>query len=466
MLLIKGRFPKQKSQGTSTVIKGSKQEVESPPGFIDAKRQTSYLRHRWGWAEESIWNERMLKALENGVKGGKWFSLIDKVYAIKTLEAAWKQVRANKGAAGVDEISIDRFEARKETLIREMHESIKNGTYRPQAVKRVYIPKGKGKLRPLGIPTVKDRVVQTAIKLAIEPIFEKEFAKTSFGFRPGRGCKDALRQVDRLLKEGQTWYVDADIQGYFDTIPHDRLMHKFKQYISDGALCQLVNRFLKHKIMEEGNLREAISGTPQGGVLSPLLANLYLHDLDRKMEQENYRMVRYADDFVILTDNEKDALRAQKLIHEWSTENLLTIHPEKSHIGNCMIKGQGFEFLGYRFEIGKRWVRQKSIMALRDKVREKTRRTCGQSLQSIIKALNPMLRGWYNYFKHVNFYSMDTFDAFVRRRIRAVLRKHNKRPGFGRSFKDHKEWPNSFFANQGLFTMEIARDREVAYQSR
>jgi RNA-directed DNA polymerase len=450
---------------TSLMVE-SKQGVEVHTKTKTVKRQTSNLRQRWEWTEETIWSEKMLAALENGVKGGKWFSLIDKVYAITTLDKAWSNVKRNKGVAGIDEVDIERFERKKDVYLSELHEQLKDGTYRPQAVKRVYIPKGGGKFRPLGIPTIKDRCVQAALKLVIEPIFENEFADSSYGFRPGRGCKDALRQVDKMLKEGKGWYADADLQAYFDTIPHQRLMDKFQRYISDGAICQLVERFLKHEIEEEGRRTTATAGTAQGGVISPLLANLYLHDLDIQLAEQGFEMVRYADDFVILSNEKGKVIQAEQNVHQWAIENGLIIHPEKSHIGNCGVEGEGFEFLGYRFEAGKRWVSTKSLKNYREKVRQMTRRSCGQSIAKIIEALNPVLRGWYNYFKHVNRFTMGTFDSFIRRRLRAILRAQNKRPGYGRSYRDHKEWPNAYFAKLGVFTMEKTRQREIACQSR
>jgi RNA-directed DNA polymerase len=443
-----------------------KQGVEVQPGYKDANRQTSNLRQRWEWTEETIWNKKMLAALENGVKGGVWFSLIDKVYSLSTLEKAWIYVKRNKGAAGVDNMDVDKFEYAKDVYIHEIHKQLKEGTYRPQAVKRVYIPKGKGKFRPLGIPIVKDRIVQAAIKLVIEPIFENVFVESSFGFRPGRGCKDALRQVDNLIKGGNVWYADADLQAYFDTISHQRLMQKFKCYISDGALCKLIESFLKHEIMENGEIKRATAGTPQGGVLSPLLSNLYLHDLDVLLSENGFNMVRYADDFVVLANNKETVLHAERIIQQWAQENELIIHPEKSHIGNCMVKGEGFDFLGYRFEGGTKWVSDKSLKKYRDNIRSKTRRTSGESIEATIKKLNPVLRGWYNYFKHVTLYTMGTFDSFVRRRLRAILRKQNKRPGYGCNYQDHKQWPNAYFAKLGVFTMEENRQREIACRSR
>lgn len=444
----------------------SRQETDTPIGFTEVKRQTSDLRLRWSWVEPSIWTENMLTALENGVKGGKWFSIIDKVYSLKTLKLAWAKVKANKGAAGVDGVSIERFTTNEDKYLQELSNELKEGSYSPQPVKRVYIPKGKGKTRPLGIPTIKDRVAQQAAKLVLEPILENEFLSTSYGFRPNKGAKDALREVDKLLKVGDTWVVDVDITEFFDTIPHEKLMDKLRNYVADRKYLQLVEKWLNQKIMEEGKAWNPIKGSPQGAVLSPLLANLYLHDLDVLMKNKGFRMIRYADDFVILTDNETDARRALEIIQKWTMENDLTTHPEKTHVGNCLIEGQGFDFLGYRFECRKKWVRRKSISNFRDKVRQMTKRTCGKSIEKVIEKLNPTLRGWYNYFKHVDKWDMNTFDAFVRRRLRAILRKFNKRPGFGRSSRDHKEWPNSFFANLSLFSMHKTRGLEIACQSR
>ena len=250
----------------------------------------------WSWVEASVWNERMLAALENGVKGGKWYSLIDKVNRPKTLWAAWRKVKANSGAAGVDQQSVEQFEAAAERYLVELEEALKAGTYKPLAVRRVEIPKGAGKRRPLGIPAVKDRIVQTAIKLVMEPIFEREFLEMSYGFRPGRGCKDALREVERLLKEGCIHVVDADLTSYFDTIPYGPLSERVGERVSDGRLLQLIEAFLHQDIVEGLKRWTPMGGTPQGAVISPLLANIYLHPLDCQMQQRGYRMVRYAAD--------------------------------------------------------------------------------------------------------------------------------------------------------------------------
>ena len=428
------------------------------PGVPAKATQGTEAQHREiGWAEASIWTDRMVSALANGVKGGKWFSLADKVIRPSTLDAAWRQVARNKGAAGVDGQSVERFAAAAERYLSELHETLKTGRYRPSPVKRVDIPKSDGGTRPLGIPTVKDRIVQTALKMAIEPIFEAEFHAGSYGFRPGRGCKDALREVEGLLKAGYVHVVDADLQGYFDTIPHDRLMAQVALKISDGGVLALIEGCLRHGVMKEMGHWRPTAGTPQGAVISPLLANIYLHPLDRLMEESGYRMVRYADDFVILCRTAQEAEAALRRATAWVADNGLRLHPDKTRIGDCREPGQGFDFLGYRFEAGRRLVRQKSLRAFKDKVRAMTGRSRGASMRRIIDDLNPLLRGWFGYFKQAAPSIHRHLDGFIRRRLRAILRKQEKRPGFGRCPNDHQRWPNTFFADLGLFTLSTAR---------
>jgi RNA-directed DNA polymerase len=405
----------------------------------------------------------MLAALQNGVKGGKWHSLIDKVFRLETLALGWAQVEKNAGAAGVDRMSVERFAQARGRYLAELAQALQDGSYRPQPVRRVYIPKGKGH-RPLGIPAVKDRVVQAALKLVIEPIFEHEFEPRSYGFRPGLGCKDALREVDRHVKAGYCWVVDADLQSYFDSIPHLPLLARVAKRIADGRILELIQYFLKQDIMEDMTRWTPTSGSPQGAVVSPLLANLYLHELDVEMRQAGLVMVRYADDAVVLCRTREEAEAALSRLRAWVEANGLTLHPDKTHVGDCRLAGHGFEFLGYRFEAGQRWVRKKSLNALREKIRVRTPRTRGDSLEDIIASLNPVLKGWFGYFKHGAPYAFRSVDGFVRRRLRAILRRRNRRPGQGRNRRDHTQWPNAFFADLGLFTMSEAY--QLARQSR
>lgn len=250
--------------------------------------------------------------------------------------------------------------------------------------------------------------------------------------------------------------VDADLKGYFDSIPHDRLMALVAGSISDGRVLSLIEGYLQQDIMTETARWQPEAGTPQGAVLSPLLANLYLHPLDLLMEQSGYRMVRYADDFVILCASEAEAAAALRQVEAWVNANGLVLHPDKTKIGDSQQPDQGFDFLGYRFETGRRFVRAKSLKAFKDKVRARTIRSRGDSLERIVDDLNPMLRGWFGYFKHARPRLFRRLDGFVRRRLRAILRKQEKRPSMGRSEADHRRWTNAFFADVGLFTMQAA----------
>lgn len=439
-------------------------ESQAPVVPEKATQGAETQRRDWSWVEATVWNERMLAALGNGVRVGKWFSLIDKVYRQQTLKAAWHKVKGNAGAAGVDGQSVKQFGWRAESYLAELEQALKAEECQPEPIKRVEIPKAGGKMRPLGIPAVKDRIVQTALKLVIEPIFEREFEESSYGFRPQRSAKDALREVDELIRQGYTHVVDADLESFFDTIPHAALMRQIEERISDGRVLELIGLFLSQDIIHGMKRWTPTGGTPQGAVVSPLLANIYLHPLDRQMKQQGYRMVRYADDFVVLCRTAQQAQAVLEEVKSWVEQNGLRLNADKTHVGDCRQAGQGFEFLGYRFEAGQRWVRPKSFKALRERIRVKTQRTRGDSLAKIIEDLNPMLRGWFNYFKQAHPLVHEMMDGFIRRRLRALLRKQEKRPGRGRCLDDQRRWPNAFFATQGLFTMITAR--ELASQSR
>jgi RNA-directed DNA polymerase len=424
---------------------------------VPARAKQGAEARDWSWVEDTVWTERMVSALVNGVKGGRWYSLMDKVFAPDTLDAAWMKVWTNEGAAGVDGQSIERFEARAELYLTELSTALRNGSYRPQPIRRVEIPKGDGRTRPLGIPTVKDRIVQTAVKFALEPIFEVTFRPTSYGFRPGRGCHDALREVAQLIEAGLSYVVDADIESYFDSIPHERLMQRVEERVSDGRILELLHGWLKQDIMQDLQRWTPTQGTPQGAVISPLLANIYLHPLDELMAARGYRIVRYADDFVVLCKSREEAEAALAEVAAWMAENGLRLHPNKTHIGDCRRRGEGFEFLGYRFEAGRRFVRKKSLNRFKDSIRAKTRRTRGQSLATVVADLNPLLYGWFKYFKHAHPSTFCRVDQFIRRRLRSMLhRQQRRRSGMGRTLADHLRWPNAFFAQAGLLDLHSA----------
>ena len=423
----------------------------------EPKQDKEARRARWFWVEHGIWTDSMLRTLERGIKGGKWFALIDKVYGIKNLQSGFWKVWRNAGSAGTDGQSVKSFEAKEEQELQGLAEELRSGCYRPAAVKRVWIPKpGSQEKRPLGIPVVRDRVVQAALRNVIEPIFERDFAVQSYGFRPGRGSREALRRVEELLKEGTYWVVDADIKGYFDSIPHDKLMEKVGNKISDGRVLELIESYLKAGVMETGKGWEATpEGTPQGGVISPLLANIYLNDLDWELAHAGLQMVRYADDFVVLCRTETEAHGALELIKRWMDQAQLRLHPEKTKIVDASQKG-GFDFLGYHFERGQKWPRKKSQQRLKEKLRGYTRRNNGQSLDCIISQINPILRGWFNYFRYSKLNALQSIDGWVRGRLRSILRKRSKRKGKGRG-KDHQRWRNRFFDEAGLFNLTAAR---------
>ncbi len=398
----------------------------------------------------------MLAALEKGVKGEKWFRLIDKVFAERNLLAGFQKVARNRGAAGVDHETVRGFEKRLPGAIQELSNAIRRQAYEPQAIRRVHIQKpGTNETRPLGIPTVRDRVVQAAVLNVIEPIFERDFAEHSYGFRPGRGCKDAMRRVDKLLKAGYVHVVDADLKGYFDSIPHERLMARVEEKIADGRVLKLISSFLRADIMDDARQWTPEEGAPQGAVLSPLLSNIYLDELDHLMVEHGIEMVRYADDFVILCKTAEEAERALELVRVWVAENGLTLHPDKTRVVDA--RTETFDFLGYSFRGQKHWPRKKSIGKLRDAIRLKTRRTSGRSLQSVIGDINRTLRGWFVYFKHTSYPRvLQENDAWIRDRLRSLLRKQQKRKGRARGRERH-EWPNRFFAEHGLFSLKAAR---------
>lgn len=406
-------------------------------------------------AEPCVWTERMLTTLAHGVKGGKWHSLIDKVWTPANLRASFARVHRNDGAAGVDRVTCAMFAARLDLHVNWLETQLRQDRYVPQRVQRPWLPKpGRSEKRPLGIPTVRDRTVQGALRNVLEPIFERDFAEHNYGFRPGLGCKDALRRVAHLLSAGYTWVLDADLKCYFDTIPHDQLLAPIGRKVSDRRVLALLEAYLTQPILDELQEWTPEAGTPQGAVLSPLLANIYLDPLDHLLADHGYEMVRYADDFVILCRSREAAEAALVLVRQWTTAAGLILHPDKTQLGDARQRG-GFDFLGYHFERGRHWPSQKARAQLRARIRPLTKRTNGRSLEATVARLNPILSGWYEYFKHGLPYDLPRLDGWVRMRLRSILRKRHHRQGCARGL-DHQRWPNAFFAALGLFSLAAA----------
>jgi RNA-directed DNA polymerase len=417
-------------------------------------KQAGEIRDRWGWIEHSVWSDRMLTRLEQSEPTTIWFGLWDKVCARRNLQAAFWAVWRNKGAPGVDGQTVQQFDEQVGAELTRLGEELRHKRYRRQPARRVWIPKpGTTEKRPLGIPAVRDRTVEAALRNVLEPIFENDFAESSYGFRPGRGCREAVGRVEELLGQGHVWCVDCDLKSYFDTIPHDRLMALVRQRIVDGSVLAVVEQCLKAGVLEElKGWQPTEQGTPQGAVISPMLANLYLNPLDHEMERRGWAMVRYADDFVVLCRTKEEAEAVLNYLQQWTAGAGLTLHPTKTRVVEAT--NEGFDFLGWHFRGGQKWPRKKSVQKLRDKLRPLTRRANGRSLKEIIHKANPILRGWYGYFRESHPGGLSGPDGWIRRRLRAMLRKREKRPGYGLSKADSQRWPNRWFATQGLFSLE------------
>jgi RNA-directed DNA polymerase len=400
----------------------------------------------------------MLDALLNrGVRGGKWHTLIDKVYSPLNLYSASTSVLFNQGAAGVDHQTVKQFEDRQLEELQRLEEELRSGKYQPHAVKRVWIPKpGSTEQRPLGIPCVRDRVVQTALLHVLEPIFDVTFAEHSYGFRHGRGCHHALERIEALLNEGRVYVIDADLKSYFDMIPKDRLMSRVRERVSDSRILGLVEQFLEQGVMDGLSEWTPPTGTPQGAVISPLLANLYLNPLDHLLAEAGYAMVRYADDFVILCRSREEADQALAKVKAWVEENGLTLHPTKTKIVDA--RTEGFDFLGYTFRGELRLPRKKSLDKFKDAIREKTKRAHGHGMKWIIMHMNRTLIGWFGFFRHCHWTVFETLDGWIRGRLRSILRKRAGLKGRGRG-ADHQRWPNAYFTDLGYYSLKAAHGR-------
>lgn len=374
--------------------------------------------------------------------------MIEKIYQKENLIQAFKKVKKNKGAFGIDRVSIRKYEDKLERNIKELERLLRLGKYNPLPVKRVFIPKLDGKKRPLGIPAVRDRVVQQAILEVIQPIFEPLFANSSYGFRPNCSPIQAVNKVQEYLDQGYEYIVEADIKDFFGTLNHQRLISKVKEEVKDKKLLKLIWKFLKSGVMEEGKLKKVVSGTPQGGVISPILANIYLNDFDYKIEKAGLKLVRYADDFVILTKSVNQATFAMKMIKELIKSIKLKLAREKTKITEYW---WGFEFLGYCFRKyygNYKWPAEKSIKAFKEKIRHKTRRQQPKNVIQVITEINPLVRGWGHYFKYGNVKTrFPTLDSWIRMRLRSFIEK--KKWPSGLNWK----YPNDHFRSLGLFSL-------------
>jgi RNA-directed DNA polymerase len=375
---------------------------------------------------------------------------MDKVWSETNLMSSWLAVAANDGVAGVDRQSIEAFRAHRDEELQRLSQELRSDRYERQPARRVWIDKpGSKEKRPLGIPCVRDRVAEGAVRQVLEPIFEREFAEHSYGFRPGHSAQQAVGRVEGLLKAGYNWIVDADLKGYFDSIPQEPLVRLLEERVSDRRLLGLIQQSLRAGVMGEMKGWEPTEqGTPQGGVLSPLLANIYLNSLDHLMVQLGYLMTRYADDFVIQCRSQAEAEAALAAIREWTRQAGLTLHPEKTRIVDATQRG-GFEFLGWHFERGYQWPREKSQAKLRERVRQLTPRSSGKSLSQIVQQLNRSLKGWRAYFDHGVRNVYEEMDQTVRRRLRQLLLKRRGKRGKPQGRVNYR-WPNAYFDQLGL----------------
>ena len=376
-----------------------------------------------------------------------YYTLKDKVIKVKNMKVAAKHVLDNAGSAGVDRIDTVEFKENYSVHMRELYREFLEDRYQPKPALRVFIPKSDGRQRPLGIPTVKDRIAQAAVRGILEPIYEKEFCDCSLGFRKGKSQIDAINKIEEYKQQGYKWVLDADIKGFFDNIDHELLIEFIRQKVTDGWVIEIIKSWLTMGVMKDGEYIPTEKGTPQGGVISPLLANVFLHEFDKVMVERGYKLVRFADDFVVMTKSKRKAKRAYEVVKEIITEKLkLELHPEKTVITNF---GEGFVFLGFEF-IAWRYKRprKKSLEKFKDKVRKVTKRNQPWKVESIIKRLNAKIYGWANYFGHGNVKELfRSLDKWIRMRLRSYMEKKKA------VMNQNKRISNFFFRKKELVSL-------------
>lgn len=407
----------------------------------------------------------------------KWYSLIDKVYALENLRQAFKHVRSNNGAPGIDGETVEDFDMLLEEKLATMHDELKTGKYKPNPVKRVEIEKEDGGKRPLGIPTVKDRVVQQALRQIIEPIFEPNFHPSSYGYRPNRSCQKAVAKAEQFLRRYKfSHVVDMDLSKCFDTLDHERIIQGVNRKISDGKVLDLIRKFLTAGVMQDGALIESERGSPQGGVISPLLANIYLDEFDQKMKALNIRIVRYADDILVFATSERQAKKFQEIATSILEKELaLQVNTTKTHVTSLK---QGVSYLGFVIYPRYIGVDPKRIKKFKDKIRKLTPRNHGKNVEQQITELNRFLRGWINYFRLANISKfLKETTCWIRRRLRMKqmrewkswkgLHKELRRRGYQGDFEKvsiyrwrnsacqlaHMALPNAWFKEKGLIDL-------------
>lgn len=380
------------------------------------------------------------------LKKRKWYSLIDKIWSFDNLEHAFSKVKENSGAAGVDRVSIGQFEKQRQQKLLEIQRVLRSKRYEAIPVRRVEIPKPNGGFRPLGIPTVRDRVVQQAALNILGPIFEDKFLDCSYGFRNGRNTHQAIAKVEQYRSEGCEWVVEADIESFFDAVDHELLIDQVAEEISDGSVLRLVRSWLEAGAFKGMKLIETKVGTPQGGVISPLLANVYLHPFDVQMIALGFKLVRYADDFVVMCESEEEADRAIEAIKQILSELKLNVNAYKTGIVQ-LSKTEGFVFLGFKIFREHKVPGEKAVKGFKNRIRVITRRQQPFNIEEVVQRLNPVIRGWGNYFKIANVnWQYKGLDSWIRMRLRSFIERK-------KSYEANRRLTNQYFSELELCTL-------------